>query len=363
MRQRTLRVAILALVTVVWPAAATPAQDARRASGPPTLDLYFVDVEGGQSTLVVTPSGETLLVDTGFPGTGTFQSLPGPPDDARDAQRILAAMHDAGVTAIDYLLITHFHADHVGGVPELAQLIPIRTFIDHGEVAPDAERQVPGTMAAFNAYATVRARGRHLEPKPGDRLPLKGVDAVVVSSAGSTIATPLPGGGARNPACGTSTIAAPDAENPRSTGVRLAFGNFRFIDLGDLSGNPLFALFCPNDLLGAASVLLVPHHGGADVADPAMSGAVGPRVAILNNGPTKGGAAQTLAALRHVQGIGDVWQVHRSENRDAQNFADERIANLDATTSHWIKVSARADGSFVVTNARTGESRTYAASK
>jgi glyoxylase-like metal-dependent hydrolase (beta-lactamase superfamily II) len=114
-----------------------------------TLDIYFIDVEGGQATLVVTPAGETLLIDTGFPSDGTFASVPGDPHKARDANRILAAARAAGVKRIDYLLITHFHADHDGAVPELAQLIPIRTFVDHGSPGPDAEARVPGTQAAF----------------------------------------------------------------------------------------------------------------------------------------------------------------------------------------------------------------------
>ena len=124
-----------------------------------TLDIYFIDVEGGQSTLIVTPAGESLLVDTGFAGEGTFRSKPGDPSRARDAQRIAAAARDAGVTRIDYLLITHFHADHDGGVVELAQLMPIRTFIDHGGVLPEAETRVEGTLDALAAYAAVRAKG------------------------------------------------------------------------------------------------------------------------------------------------------------------------------------------------------------
>jgi competence protein ComEC len=331
------------------------------AAAASTLDIYFIDVEGGQSTLIVTPAGQSLLVDTGFPGAGTMQSPSGDPRQARDAQRILAAAHQAGLKAIDYLLITHFHPDHDGGVPELAQLIPIRTFIDHGSVSPEEEQNVPGTTAAFNAYTTVRATGRHLEPKPGDRLPLKGINAVIVSSAVSTIVKPLAGGGAPNPACDPSARLPPAGENPRSTGFRLQFGRFRFVDLGDLSSNPLFGLFCPNDRLGAADVYLLTHHGGADVADPAMLGVIRPRVAIINNGATKGGAPEMFASLHRAQGIEDVWQLHRSENGGALNFADDRIANLDESTHYWIKVSAREDGSFVVTNARTGASKMYTA--
>jgi beta-lactamase superfamily II metal-dependent hydrolase len=341
-----------------------------------TLDIYFIDVEGGQSTLIVTPTGESLLVDTGFAADGTFRSKPGDPSRARDAQRIAAAARDAGVTRIDYLLITHFHADHDGGVVELAQLLPIRTFIDHGGVLPGAEERVAGTQDALAAYAAVRAKGRHLEPKPGDRLPLKGATAIVVSSAGSTIRQPLAGSsrrsargaeaeaGAANATCGPQAPPAQEpTENPRSTGFRLQFGRFRFLDLGDLTGEPLFALACPRDLVGPVDVYLVAHHGGVDTADPATFAAFKPRIAVVNNGATKGGAPELFAALHKVPALEDVWQLHRSANDGAQNFADDRIANLDETTAHWIKLRASEDGSFVVTNGRTGQSKNYSGTR
>jgi competence protein ComEC len=326
-----------------------------------TLDIYFIDVEGGQATLIVTPAGESLLVDTGFPGSGgRFESLPGDPHAARDAQRIVAAAKDAGVTRIDNLLVTHFHADHVGGVVELAQLMPIGSFIDHGSALPAAE-SVAGTLAAVDRYAAVRANGRHIEPEVGDRLPLKGLDAVVVSSAGTTIARPLAGAGRRNDACGATAPEAQEKnENPRSTGIRLQYGKFRFLDIGDLSGPPLFALVCPNDLIGPVDVYLVAHHGGPDAADPATFAAFAPRVAVLNNGAVKGGGPDTFATLHRTPNV-DVWQLHRSTNAGAVNFGDDRIANLDDHTAHWIKVSANDDGSFTVTNGRTGARKSYAA--
>jgi beta-lactamase superfamily II metal-dependent hydrolase len=342
---------------VVSAAMLAPAVHAART----TLDIYFIDVEGGQSTLFVTPAGESLLVDTGFPSDGTFASIPGDPARARDAQRILAAARDAGVTRIDYLLTTHFHADHDGGVVELAQLLPIRTFIDHGRVLPVAEENVKGTLQAFERYAAVRSEGRHLEPAPGARLPLKGVEAIVVSAAGSVIAKPLAGAGSRTPGCAPSAPPPEEPnENPRSTGIQLRFGEFRVLDVGDLSGTPLFALACPNSLVGPIDVYLVAHHGGPDAGDPATFAAFRPRVAILNNGATKGGVPETFAALRAAPGV-DVWQLHRSEKPGARNFPDDRIANLDESTAHWLLVSAREDGSFTVTNGRTGSGRDYGA--
>jgi beta-lactamase superfamily II metal-dependent hydrolase len=348
---RLLIVVALAIVT------ARPAAAQRQ-----TLDIYFIDVEGGQATLVVTAAGESMLIDSGFPSDGTFASVPGDPRKARDANRVLDAARAAGVKAIDYLLVTHFHADHDGAIPELSQLLPIRTFVDHGTPGPQAEERVAGTQAAFDAYARVRAAGKHLMPKPGDRIPLKGVETIVVSAAGETLKTPLAGAGAANPACGASAPPAQEpTENPRSTGVRMRFGRFTFLDVGDLSGAPLFSLVCPANMIGPTDLYLVAHHGGPDAADRATFAGIAPRVAILNNGVKKGGSAEVLAALHQAPALEDAWQLHRSLPAGPRFFNDDRVANLDESTSHWIKVSARSDGSFVVTNGRTGAAKTYGA--
>jgi competence protein ComEC len=321
---------------------------AASASAARTLDIYFIDVEGGQSTLVVTPAGESLLIDTGYAG-----------NDGRDPKRILAAAQHAGVRQIDYLLITHFHADHDGGAPELSRLIPIKAFVDYGEIVQTTD---PGVIEPFKAYATVRAKGRHIVARPGERVPLKGIDVRIVSGDASTIVEPLGGSGEGNPLCEPQERAPGEAiENPRSTGIHLRYGRFRFVDLGDLSGKPLFSLFCPNNLLGPVDVYLVPHHGGTDTASPAPY-AMRPRVAIMNNGATKGGSSEGFATLHQAvasQGLEDVWQVDKSSNAGAKNFPDDRIANLDGTTGHWIKVRASEDGTFSVTNGRTGQTKTY----
>ncbi|HZR23401.1 MAG TPA: MBL fold metallo-hydrolase [Vicinamibacterales bacterium] len=312
------------------------------------LNLYFIDVEGGQSTLVVTPSGQTLLVDTGFAD---------PP--GRDARRIQAAMKDAGVEKIDYLLITHFHADHIGGFLELQKRVEIGTIIDHDKITgSDA-----GVVRPFNAFVPVRKKVKqHIVAKLGDKLPLTGVDAVIVSNGGDALKQPLPGAGERNDACGkTKELRAHDVvENPRSTGFKLQFGAFRFLDLGDLTGKPLYALACPNDLVGPVDLYLVPHHGNDDVADATTYAAFKPRVLVVNNGEDKGGGVDFLSAAHAFAGVEDVWQLHKSGLRGAKNFPDDHIANVDESTSHWIKVVAHEDGSFVVTNGRTGESKTYA---
>jgi competence protein ComEC len=324
-----------------------------------SLDIYFIDVEGGQSTLVVTPEKQTLLIDTGYAGDGSNGARPGDPQQARDANRILAAARDAHVNRIDFLLITHFHQDHVGGVPEVAQLLPITNFIDHGSPSADAMKD-SGTKNAFDAYTKVRVMDRARNPPPGQKLPLKDVEVTIVSSAMATIDKPARSKRSSSPACPPSGLDAADPyENPRSTGVLISYGDFSFLDVGDLTGAPLFRLACPKNLIGPVDVYLVAHHGGADAADPATFAAFVPKVAIMNNGIKKGGALETYRLLHSIPSIEGVWQLHRSNAAKDQNFSDAQIANLDDSTAHWIKVSARKDGSFTVTNGRTGAIAEY----
>jgi competence protein ComEC len=202
-----------------------------QGAGAATLNIYFIDVEGGRSTLLLTPAGKSLLIDAGWAGSGTPGSMPGDAAQSRDANRILAAARDAGINQIDYALITHFHADHDGGVPELAKLMPIRHFIDHGRLPMEAQRDAE-TKATFEAYLAVHKKLAHIEPKPGDQLPMKDIEAIVVSAAGMTLLRPLAGAGQVNGKCGGSATLPPgDAiENPRSTGILVKFGQFRFFE-------------------------------------------------------------------------------------------------------------------------------------
>jgi beta-lactamase superfamily II metal-dependent hydrolase len=330
------------------------------AQAPKPMEIYFIDVEGGQSTLIITPDRHSLLIDAGWAGDGSGFIL-GDPHRARDANRIVAAARDAAITRIDYLLITHFHSDHDGGVTELSKLLPIREFVDHGSPAADAMRTDSETKRAFEAYAAVRGTGRHLQPKPGDRLPLNDLEAIVVTSAGAVLAQSMSHSGEPNPVCRDHAEPPRDTlENPRSTGIVVRYGQFRFLDVGDLSGDPLFELACPKNLIGAVDVYLVAHHGGPDVADPATFAAFKPRVAIMNNGVKKGGALVTYQALHQIPGLEDVWQLHLSAAAGESNFAVKYVANLDETSSHWIKLVANSDGSFRVLNGRTGQWKDYA---
>jgi competence protein ComEC len=331
------RLAAVALLVSMWP------PETRR------LDIYFIDVEGGQSTLIVTPERQSLLIDTGYPGR-----------NGRDPDRIMAAVHDAHIERIDYLLITHFHEDHDGGAAELARRLPIGTFIDNGSpVETSAD-----VVAAFTSYQQARRTGRHLVPRPGDRLPLRGVEVDVVSANGKTLTHPLAGAGQPNPACASYTprIADDTAENPRSIGVRVRYGAFRFLDLGDLVWNTQGELVCPNNLVGEADVYLATHHANGDASVPAVLAGLRPRVAIANNGIVKGGTATALSMLRAMIGEEQVWQLHWSANNAVVNAPDAFVANLyadDKDIGAWLKLQATGDGSFTVTNGRTGWTKTY----
>jgi competence protein ComEC len=336
-------------VFAVTAAAVVAALFVAGADAASTLDIYFIDVEGGQSTLLATPAGQSLLIDTGYAGFGN-----------RDPNRIAAAARAANVTRLDYLLITHFHADHVGGAAEVVKRLPVATFVDYGEPIEQTE----STRAPFAAYAAGRARGESRHPRPGDRLPLRGVDVDVLSAAGAVLTRPTQRtAGVRNPACAT-LAPQPDTtgENPRSIGVRVTFGSFTFLDLGDLPAANLAALACPNNLLGHADLYLVPHHGNKDTAIPAVMTAVSARVAILNNGARKGGDPAAFKTLHETMGLEAVWQLHRSRNKGSVNYPDAFIANLDEgdrDTGAWLKVSAEASGAFSVTNGRTGQTTRY----
>jgi len=327
------------------------AAGALAAGAAKTLDIYFIDVEGGQSTLVVTPAGQSLLIDAGYPGL-----------NARDPDRIVAAARDAGVKRIDYLLVTHLHEDHNGGVAELQRRLPIGTFIDYGTPMETA----PEVVASFAAYPEARTHAEHLVPKPGDRLPFRGLDVDIVSADGATLTRPLDGGGQPNPGCqGVEVGGQVRGENPRSIGVRIRYGAFRFLDIGDLIRNRIGDLICPANLIGPVDVYLVAHHANNDPNLPATLEALQPRVAIANNGPWKGTTATALAQLHAFRGLEDVWQLHRTINDGAENFPDAFIANLlfnERDGAAWIKLSASDDGSFTVTNGRTGWTKNYAVS-
>ena len=280
------------------------------------LSVYFIDVEGGQSTLFITPSGQSLLVDTGWAG-------------GRDADRIVAVAKQAGLTQLDYLLLTHYHGDHAGGVVDVAGKFPVRTFIDHGP-SMEETRNVPQTYAA---YLTVREKGKHILAKPGDRLPIQGAEFQVVSSAAETITKALPGAGAANPLCTNfqpkDEVADPlvGGENKQSVGMVISLGKFRMVDFGDLTWNKEHDLACPNNLIGTIDLYLVSHHGQDISSLPMLVHAMHPRAAVMNNGARKGGAVATFETLQNSPGLEDLWQLHYAEDAGSHNRPEKFIAN------------------------------------
>ena len=315
--------------------------------GAQELRVYAIDVEGGKATLYVSPSGQSMLLDTGYEG---FQN--------RDADRIVAAAKAAGVAQIDYLVITHYHADHVGGVPQLAAKMPIRTFVDHGENF----ETVKDVGTVYANYLAARAKGRHIVVKAGDRIPVEGIDAEVVTASGKAIPGPLPGAGQPNPLCASYRPIAPDnGENSYSIGMVIAFGRFRMADLGDLYWNREHDLACPNNLLGVVDVYMTTHHAKKTSGSPAMVQALRPKAAIMNNGPKTGGDEAAWQTIHESPGTPDIWQLHYALNNDtAHNAPEEFIANRrEDCTGNWIRLSARQDGSFTIQNGRNQVERVY----
>lgn len=335
----------LAGITYPWVTHASPAP-----APPKSMQMFFVDVEGGQATLIVTSEDKSLLIDTGWPD-----------NNGRDADRIVAAAKLAGITKIDLLLLTHYHQDHAGGVEQLAAKFPLGTFIDHGEnrEAPDS-----GSGQAFRDYQAVLASGNHkrIIAKPGDDLPLGGIRATVVSADGAVIDKPLPGAGEENPACNASGQSPADqSENARSLGVIFSFGRVRILDLGDLTSDKERLLMCPMNKLGKIDVLVVSHHGSLTSSSPALLNGIAPRVAIMDNGATKGGAPLSWDTIEKSPRLEDLWQLHYStEGGAAHNAAESFIANLGGPdTGNYLKLTVSLDGSFDIYNARTQATKHY----
>jgi competence protein ComEC len=317
------------------------------------LEIYFIDVEGGQSTLVVDPLGESLLIDAGWPDF-----------DGRDADRIMRAAKAAGIDHIDYLVITHYHSDHAGGVPQLAGRIKIGAFADHGlNTESSAE-----TRANYASYEKVVAGSKHIVLKPGDRIPFLAMNVQVLASAGNEISAPLPGAGDPNPQCASEPAAPADpSENSRSVGVLITYGTFRFTDLGDLTTRGELGLACPRNLIGTVDLYLSTHHGTAhpgtgDSSNArAIVDALHPRVAIMNNGAIKGGHPVAWQTIHDSPGLEDLWQLHYAVLAGKEhNVADPFIANVvGGDDGNYIKVSAQPNATFTVVNSRNNYTKTY----
>jgi beta-lactamase superfamily II metal-dependent hydrolase len=363
--------ALLALAAVVCVAAPALAQN--RAAKP--LTIYVVDVEGGNGVLFVSPTGESLLMDTGNAGAAA----------QRDAGRIMEAVRDAGLTQIDNLIITHWHGDHFGGLAEIAKQIPIKHYWDHG---PNVQ---PGQAAddfLKNVYADLISKAQHTVAKPGDKIPLGATNVTVVISAGMPIA-PMKGNGAgqRNPECANFQPIDNNMEDPMSVGILVSYGKFRALHLGDNTRNKEFELACPVNRLGTVDLMLGMHHGQSSSNSPVLVHAVRPRVAIVNNGTRKGGEPFSMQSMFSSPGLEDVWQMHFSllsgqEYTVPGAFIANTIDQPESAMpigqytpppqgqqappapvhngkSYFFKVTAQQDGTFTVTNTRNNFSKTY----
>jgi competence protein ComEC len=335
------------LTLVLLLAMALPVLSAARSKD---LRIFFVDVEGGQSTLMVTPSGQSILIDAGWPDNSD-----------RDALRIAAAAKSAKIKKIDYFILTHYHADHVGGVPQLVQKLPVGTFIDHG---PNREEGNKRQQRLVDDYNNAIAGAKHVVVKPGEHLPISGIEGTVVSADGNVLSGPLPGAGEQNRYCASTPDKETDpSENARSLGTVWQLGGFRFVDMGDLTWNKEKELMCPVNRLGRVDLFVVSHHGLNWSNSPALVDAIGAKAAVMDNGAKKGGSPSTYDVLKNAPGLRDIWQLHFAEEGGKEhNAPDSFIANIDeADTGYYLKVTAHEDGSFEVYNPRNKFSKTYGA--
>lgn len=311
------------------------------------LEIYWIDVEGGAATLIVTPGRQVVLMDAGFQR-----------DDGRDSDRIMAAMEDAGVTEIDYFLASHFHGDHVGGLSSLNANVPIKEFIDHGDSVErqDNERR----RAIWENYLSI-VEGARRSVVVGDQLSLDGIDFTFVTSNGEILDKKLTGT-KPNPHCSGAPSGDDDSgENSRSLGYLLSLGKFQFLNLGDLTFNVQHKLACPQYELGSVDIFQVPRHGNAVPLQ--FSTAVNPTVAVINNGARKGGSATGFDALRVIPDLEAIWQLHRALGLDDHHNTNAQMtANLteENDAGYWIKAVVQEDGArYELMNQRNQFSRSY----
>jgi beta-lactamase superfamily II metal-dependent hydrolase len=356
--------AALALVCATVPALAVSVS-ARAANGHEKLLIVMMDAEGGAASLFVTPEGQSLLVDTGW-GTNSparlgANGVPAPDAPAPTADRIAAAAARLGLRKIDYVLITHYHADHVGGVIDLLAKIPVGTFIDHG---PNRETPGPVESSYLRYVAATSGHGRR-SVKAGETMQIGSMTLTFVASDGAVVERPLPGAGGPTAHCDVpdKPPALGGEENDRSVGFIATYGRARILDLGDLTWSKEKELVCPVNKLGRVDLLLVSHHGSESSSSPPLIAAAAARVALVANGARKGGDKSVFQTLSDAQPSPAVWQEHTATRAPEANRPDDYIANLTVQpdAAHDLDSSVDRDGRVQVTNTRNGYTESYPA--
>ena len=336
------------------------------------LRIAVVDVEGGAAVLFVTPEGKSLLIDAGWaPGRGgrpaTTGGAPSAPPTS-SAERIAAAAASLGIKRFDYLMMTHYHADHVGGVESLLKRVPADTFIDHG---PNREQLPPNpdprelAIAPVMLYpfwaAAIDGRPR-ISAKAGQILRIGTLQVQFVSSDGAVLDGPLPGAGAPNPLCaGVPKMDADGGEeNVRSLGVLITFGKTRILDLGDLTWNKEMELLCPTNKIGKVDLYFVTGHG-MDISSSPPTAALDPLVAVMENGPTKGSDEAVVKTIHTYPDLEGLWRAHASRKTPELNGDPNYLANLDQQPDHAypIDIEITPAGKITVTNERNQFSKIY----
>jgi beta-lactamase superfamily II metal-dependent hydrolase len=316
------------------------------------LDIYFIDVEGGAATLIVTPEKQSLLMDCGWKRP-----------DERDVKRILyVAKQLAGLSQIDYFVLSHFHGDHIGAILELSEQIPIRKFYDHAIMSPTQEYD----KELYPDYQKASA-GKRQVLKPGDLIPLRSgavpLKLTCVASDGKVVAKSVGVSAGPNPYCKDAKLQETDtSDNAKSIALLLSFGQFEFLDCGDLTWNVEQELACPENRIGKIDLFMVTHHGVNISNNPALVRALQPRVTVMCNGPHKGGHPATVALLKSIASIQANYQLHRNvETSPEQNTDRAHIANWDENCKgEFVKASVAPDGkSYTVTIGASGTTQKF----
>ena len=338
-------------------------QAAPPPAGQGKLLIDAIDVEGGAATLYITPEHQSLLIDTGWPADIGAK-------DPDSAQRIIAAARRHGLSRLDYVLITHYHVDHVGGLPELFSQFPVGTVLDHGPNRETPPRDAKPAFAAmqpatlYPKYQEAIRGHQHRSLQPGDTLEIGSLHLTVVTSDHATIDHPLPGAGEAIPECAGMQPKDVDGgeENSRSVGLVMTFGPTRIVALGDLTWNMEKELVCPRDKVGPVDLLVVSHHGSNLSSSPALLHALEPRVAVMENGAKKGGDVEPYEAVAHSPRLQRLWQLHFGERAGpGHNVPETYIANPTAANDAHasIEVAVSRQGTLTVTNDRTGYTESY----